>query len=611
MNSQITTKLELLAPARDKNVAFAAINAGADAVYMGFEKFGARASAGNSLQDIMQVVSYAHLFGVKVYVTLNTILYDEETSQAKEAVRDLYAAGVDAIIVQDMAYVQMNECNMTLHASTQADNSTKEKVKWFEKLGFQRVVLAREMTIEQIRDIHASCPDVELEFFVHGALCCSFSGRCYLSLYQSGRSANRGECCQSCRSRYDLLNDKGETLIKDSYLLSTKDFNASEKIEELIEAGVVSFKIEGRLKDAGYVSNVTAYYSSLLNSFCSKNKQYSRSSYGKSVLNFVPDVSRSFNRGFTIFNLEGKSEKTGNTTFTKSIGKAIGRVVECKNGTIRINSKDTLHPSDGILFFDQKGNPEGFLVNEMSGSYIRPNRKVNPPAGTMLYRNKDPEFEKLTCSNANKRKIGITARIGKGTLCFEAENGAKASVKTDFSPEICSKQDGYIDNLKRQIGKLGSTVFVLTDLVCDCKEKYFYPNSVLAEMRRKCCEKLEEELLSKNSAVHSQKLSKPSEYIIDKADYRENISNSLSEEFYRSMGVSVRQKALETSPIRGETELMRSKNCIRYNLGQCLQRDKLSKGFEGRLFLKDNRHTYRLEFDCSSCTMSLWSIDDK
>lgn len=611
MNSQSTTKLELLAPARDKSVAFAAINAGADAVYMGFEKFGARASAGNSLQDIMQVVSYAHLFGVKVYVTLNTILYDEEISQAKEAVRDLYVAGVDAIIVQDMAYVQMNECNITLHASTQADNSTKEKVKWFEKLGFQRVVLAREMTIEQIRDIHASCPDVELEFFVHGALCCSFSGRCYLSLYQSGRSANRGECCQSCRSRYDLLNDKGETLIKDSYLLSTKDFNASEKIEELIEAGVVSFKIEGRLKDAGYVSNVTAYYSSLLNSFCSKNKQYSRSSYGKSVLNFVPDVSMSFNRGFTIFNLEGKSEKTGNTTFTKSIGKAIGRVVECKNGTIRINSKDTLHPSDGILFFDQKGNPEGFLVNEVSGSYIRPNRKVNPPAGTMLYRNKDPEFEKLTCSNANKRKIGITARIGKGTLCFEAENGAKASVKTDFSPEICSKQEGYIDNLKRQIGKLGSTVFVLTDLVCDCKEKYFYPNSVLAEMRRKCCEKLEEELLSKNSAVHSQKLSKPSEYVINKADYRENISNSLSEEFYRSMGVSVEQKALETSPIRGETELMRSKNCIRYNLGQCLQRDKLSKGFEGRLFLKDNRHTYRLEFDCSSCTMSLWSIDDK
>lgn len=611
MNAQSTTKLELLAPARDKSVAFAAINAGADAVYMGFEKFGARASAGNSLQDIMQVVSYAHLFGVKVYVTLNTILYDEEISQAKEAVRDLYAAGVDAIIVQDMAYVQMNECNMTLHASTQADNSTKEKVKWFEKLGFQRVVLAREMTIEQIRDIHASCPDVELEFFVHGALCCSFSGRCYLSLYQSGRSANRGECCQSCRSRYDLLNDKGETLIKDSYLLSTKDFNASEKIEELIEAGVVSFKIEGRLKDAGYVSNVTAYYSSLLNSFCSKNKQYSRSSYGKSVLNFVPDVSRSFNRGFTIFNLEGKSEKTGNTTFTKSIGKATGRVVECKNGTIRINSKDTLHPSDGILFFDQKGNPEGFLVNEVSGSYIRPNRKVNPPAGTMLYRNKDPEFEKLTCSNANKRKIGITARIGKGTLCFEAENGAKAIVKTDFSPEICSKQEGYIDNLKRQIGKLGSTVFVLTDLVCDCKEKYFYPNSVLAEMRRQCCEKLEEELLSKNSAVHSQKLSKPSEYIIDKADYRENISNSLSEEFYRSIGVSVRQKALETSPIRGETELMRSKNCIRYNLGQCLQRDKLSKGFEGRLFLKDNQHTYRLAFDCSSCTMSLWSIDDK
>lgn len=611
MNSPNTRKLELLAPARDKDVAFAAINAGADAVYMGFEKFGARASAGNSLQDIGQVVSYAHLFGVKVYVTLNTILYDEETEQAREAVRNLYAAGVDAIIVQDMAYVQMNECNMTLHASTQADNSTKEKVKWFEQLGFQRVVLAREMTIGQIRDIHKACPDMELEFFVHGALCCSFSGRCYLSLYQSGRSANRGECCQSCRSRYDLLDDKGETLIKDSCLLSTKDFNASAKIEELIEAGIVSFKIEGRLKDAGYVSNVTAYYSSLIDKFCTKNKQYSRPSYGKSILNFVPDVSRSFNRGFTIFNLEGKGEKTGNPAFTKSIGKAIGRVVECKNGTITINTKEKLHPSDGILFFDQNGNPEGFLVNEVSGSCIRPSRKVNPPAGTLLYRNKDTEFEKLICSKENKRKIGIIAHLGKGTLSFEAENGTKASVKTDFNLEICSKQEGYIDNLQRQIGKLGSTVFELTDLVCDCQEKYFYPNSVLAEMRRRCCEKLERELLSKNSAVHSQKLNKPSEYITDKVDYRENISNSLSEEFYRTMGVSVEQKALETAPAREETELMRSKNCIRYNLGQCLKRDKLSKGFEGRLFLRDNKHTYRLEFDCSSCTMSLWSIKDR
>lgn len=599
--------IELLSPARNKETAFAAIDCGADAVYMGFERFGARVSAGNSLEDIREVVNYAHLFGVKVYVTLNTILYNEELESARQTVRDLYQAGVDAIIVQDMAYLQMNECNMTIHASTQANNFTKEKVKWFENAGIERVVLARELSIEDIREIHSYCPDVELEFFIHGALCCSVSGRCYLSHYQTKRSANRGECCQSCRSSYDLLNANGEVLIKDAYLLSTKDFNAASKLEDLIKAGVVSFKIEGRLKDINYVRNVTAYYSELMNDFCKRNPQYKRSSYGKVDLNFSPDVEKSFNRGFTIFNLEGKSEKTGNMKSTKSLGKVFGRVVSEKDGFIKTDSKEALHSGDGIVFFDQKGDLNGLLVNAVTANGFRANKKISIPKGTVLYRNKDVAFDKQLSGNSASRNIWIDAYLSDNELRFQTENNVIASISFEHVKEAVKNTNAYEENLRKQIGKLGDTVFALRNFSYNCSERYFFPNSLLADLRRRCCDLLTEKLKEKNRALHSQILNKNTNYISQEVDYQENVSNDLSKEFYEQMGVKVCESAVEINPIKRNHELMRSKNCLRFNLGQCLRRDKLSKGFEGELFLRDNQHTYRLSFDCSNCMMSVWA----
>lgn len=601
------TALELLSPARNKETAFAAIDCGADAVYMGFEKFGARVSAGNSLEDIREVVDYAHLFGVKVYVTLNTIIYNNEIDAARQTVRDLYHAGVDAIIVQDMAYLQMNECNMTIHASTQANNFTKEKVKWFENAGIERVVLARELSIEDIKEIHSYCPNVELEFFIHGALCCSVSGRCYLSHYQTGRSANRGECCQSCRSSYDLLNENGEVLMKDAYLLSTKDFNASSKLEDLILSGVVSFKIEGRLKDINYVRNVTAYYSELMNDFCKKNPQYKRSSYGKVDLNFSPDVEKSFNRGFTIFNLEGKSEKTGNLKSTKSLGKVFGRVIECKNGFIKTDSKEQAHNGDGIVFFDQKGDLNGLLVNAVTANGFSANKKISIPKGTVLYRNKDVAFEKLLSGNSASRSIWIDACLSDNELRFQTGNNVIASISFEHVKEAVKNTNAYEENLRKQIGKLGDTVFVLSNFSYDCSERFFFPNSLLADLRRRCCDLMTEKLKETNRALHSQVLKKSTNYISQEVDYQENVSNDLSKEFYEQMGVKVCEGAIEINPNKKNHELMRSKNCLRFNLGQCLRRDKLSKGFEGDLFLRDNQHTYRLSFDCSKCMMSVWA----
>lgn len=600
--------LELLAPARNRHTAFAAIDSGADAVYMGFEGLGARAAASNSAEDVRAVADYAHLFGTKLYITLNTIVYEEELERARGYVRDVFLAGADAIIVQDMAYLQMNECNMTIHLSTQADLSDVGKIRFFESLGVQRAVLARELSVEQIAEIHSECPTIELESFVHGALCCSFSGQCYLSEYQVGRSANRGECCQSCRSRYDLVDESGNVLIRDRYLLSTKDLNASSELEKLIRAGVVSFKIEGRLKDEGYVRNVCAYYSDLLDAFCSRNPAYARASYGKSRRAFTPDVSRSFNRGFTIFNLQGKSEKTGNIHFAKSIGEPIGRVQRVQGAKLTIDTAKPLHSGDGLVYLNGENNLEGLLVNSAFGKEVTANRRADIALGTMLYRNRDVEFDKRLSAKENCRKIGVRATLTDAALVFETENGCTVGLELPSGLTEARNRDNYAENLRRQIGKFGGEVFALTDFSIETERRPFFPIALLNDLRRRAVGLLKAELQRRNAPRHTQKLNADVPYYKPKADYRENISNSQSEQFYRSRGVRVEEKAFELQPKRAGVELMRSKNCLLYNLGQCKRRDKLRQGYKGELFLRDNRHTYRLSFDCSKCEMSVWSM---
>lgn len=630
-------KLELLSPARNLETAIAAIDAGADAVYMGFERFGARVSAGNTAEDIRQAVEYAHLFGVKVYVTMNTILYDEELEDARRALHTLAEVGVDALIVQDAAMLELNDIKLPLHASTQADCSSKEKIRILREIGFRRAVLARELSIKEIADIHRTFPDMELEVFVHGALCCSFSGQCYMSEYLTGRSANRGNCCQACRSDYSLFQSDGKCLVRNAPLLNMKDLNASSLLEELVlKGGAVSFKIEGRLKDIVYVKNITAYYSLLLDEFCRKHPQYCRSSYGKARIDFTPSPSRSFNRGFTIFNLKGKSEPTCDLNNTKSLGTYLGKVLSVeKNHTLCIESSESLHPGDGIVY-RIADKSDGFLVNRVEYGIsqavnkqnkqsnrliIYPNRPLTDiKAGVKLYRNRDKAFEQSVLNSRKARQIAVNARIhvvkeGErelNCLSMEAENGISATVCMDFPLETARNTDNYLDKLKAMLSKTGGTNFRLNDFSYELPEACFFSAAQINALRRNCIEQLSANIRLHNRRKEEMTIKKEGieSMTCHRADYKSNISNRLAEAFFRRNGVEEIEPAYELTHRKGEVELMRSRNCIRYNLNLCLRRNSLSEEEKQDLYLTDRNHKYRLSFDCRNCIMHLYGMEN-
>lgn len=598
-------QLELLSPARNYEIAKAAIDCGADAVYIGYEKFGARSVATNSLEDIKRVVDYAHLFGARVYVTMNTLLLDEELSAAKKAVKELCEIKVDAIIVQDMAYLQSLSVPIQLHASTQMNVFTKEKLKFLYETGIDRVVLPREFSVEQIQEMHNYCPQVELEAFVHGALCCSISGQCYLSLYQTQRSGNRGVCSQSCRSRYDLINAEGKILQKDKYLLSTKDFNASSHLAEMIEAGVCSFKIEGRLKDITYVKNVTSHYNKLLNEFIENNPQYCRSSFGEVKQEFQTDIDKSFNRGYTTFFLKGRKEITGNIDTTKSIGKYVGQVVQSKGNILILNSDEVFAASDGLIAVDEKGISEGFLVNGFSNNQIKINKSLNLKKGTKIFRNKDIAFEKQL-SGKSERKLRVDITLSNNYIEASDKRGNKTKKYFFNSKEYSNNSKDYFSKTKNQFSKMGNTIFELDNFTYACQEEYFFPASFLNSLRRDILESLQEEILSSYSTPKQRTLDYSIPYYKNEIDYTENVSNEESKAFYENKGVKVKEYALEKQMQKEEICLMRSRNCIRYNLGQCLKRHKQQKDYQSELFLKDNNLKYRLSFDCENCIMEVY-----
>ena len=598
-------QLELLSPARNYEIAKAAIDCGADAVYIGYEKFGARSVATNSLEDIKRVVDYAHLFGARVYVTMNTLLLDEELSAAKKAVKELSEIKVDAIIVQDMAYLQSLSVPIQLHASTQMNVFTKEKLKFLYETGIQRVVLPREFSVEQIQEMHNYCPQVELEAFVHGALCCSISGQCYLSLYQTQRSGNRGVCSQSCRSRYDLINEEGKILQKDKYLLSTKDFNASSHLAEMIEAGVCSFKIEGRLKDITYVKNVTSHYNKLLNEFIENNPQYCRSSFGEVKQEFQTDIDKSFNRGYTTFFLKGRKETTGNIDTTKSIGKYVGEVVQSKGNILILNTDEVFSASDGLIAIDEKGISEGFLVNGFFNNQIKINKSLNLKKGTKIFRNKDVAFEKQLCGKS-ERKLRVDITLSDNYIEVSDKRGNKSMKYFFNSKEKLNNSKDFFSKTKNQFSKMGNTIFELDNFTYACQEEYFFPASFLNSLRRDILESLQEEILSSYSTPKQPQLDFSIPYIKDDVDYTENISNEEAKAFYENKGVKIKEYALEKQMKKEEICLMRSRNCVRYNLGQCLKRHKQQKDYQSTLFLKDNNYKYRLSFDCENCIMEVY-----
>ena len=472
----------------------AAIDHGADAVYIGAPHFGARAAAGNSIEDIRRLCDYAHPYGVKVYVTVNTILYDDELEATRQLLLDLEAAGVDAILVQDMAVLQLAaDTSLTLHASTQTDNRTPEKVRWLKSLGFARTVLARELSVEEIAQIHAEVPDMPLEVFVHGALCVSYSGLCYASQHCFSRSANRGECAQFCRMKFSLVDADGKEIEHDRYLLSLKDMNQSDHLLELIEAGATSFKIEGRLKDAAYVKNVTAAYSQRLDAIIRQHPdQYCRASQGHCDYSFTPDLNRTFNRGYTTYFLHGRQPDIASFDTPKAVGEFVGTVKEIRGDSFNVAGVARFANGDGLCFQNEARQLEGFRANRVEGNRIFPYKMpqgLRP--GMRLYRNNDQKFERVLSGQSARRKIPVSLSLQAVEGGFELSADLCSQSQSVFLPMTHQKaQKSPRENLVRQLTKLGDTIYECQEIDIPADFDYFIPNSQLSELRRGLVEKL-------------------------------------------------------------------------------------------------------------------------
>ena len=582
-------RVELLAPAKDKETAIAAINCGADAVYIGASDFGARRAVPNSLDDIKDVVDYAHKFYARVHVTINTILTDDEIEKAVELIKKLYSIGVDAIIVQDTGILEMASEGklppISLHMSTQCDNRTLEKAMFFDKIGVSRIILARELSISEIENIckNVSC---EVETFIHGALCVSYSGQCYLSYSIGGRSANRGECAQPCRKKYSLVDDRGNFIAKDKYLLNLKDFNASKHLEILVNAGVKSFKIEGRLKDINYVKNVVAFYTKEIEKFAAKT------SSGKIFLDFEPDLHRTFNRGFTDYFLDGR-KKCFNFDSPKSTGERLGKVEKTGKDFFVLNANVSLQ--DGLCWIEN-GIQDGCLVNRIEGKKIFPNKKINLKAGTVIYRNQDVEFEKLLKNSKTKRRIGVDFLFENNILHATDEDGNSVGVEIP-NIEPPKNPDKMKEIFLSQLQKTGESDFYVNSI--NVKSNLpFLPVSKINEIRRDIFDKLMKERL-KNYPKELQKPLKYTDFPLHEVDYRANIHNCQAKKFYNRCHSKVCENSLEsTKDFRGKC-LMQTKHCLKYAFDMCKSPKKL--------FLIDEKgKKYPLKFDCKNCMMMIF-----
>ena len=586
-------KVELLAPAKDIDCAMMAINCGADAVYIGAADFGARKKAGNSLSDIKKIVDYAHLFNVKIYVTVNTVLYDNELSAVEKLIKDLYEIGVDALIIQDLGILKLNLPPIELHASTQCHNIDIDKIKFLQSFNISRIVLPRELTIEEISEIKKQT-GAELEFFVHGALCVSYSGQCYLSHSIGGRSANRGECAQPCRNKYSLIDDKENYIIKDKYLLSLKDFCLIDELETLMKAGVYSFKIEGRLKDEDYVKTVVSAYRQRIDKLSCMQK----SSDGVVITDFKPDISKVFNRGFTKYNIG--SDNINSIDTPKNKGEYIGTVKSVfKNGfEILLNKNTSISQNDGICAFIE-GGLKGSTVTKILGNKVFLLSNLNLKKGDKIYKNLDYEYQKYSKNSPVQRKLCINVSVffGKDKITFSANtNKNVAEITIDNSFEHAKNEQN--ENIKKQFSKSGETVFIVENV--DIKGiAPFIPVSKLNELRRELFEKLKENILKDYEFKRRDLEFKPKPFPQNiENDYRLNITNKNAVSIYEESGLSYPQKGFEVSTHIKNAVLMRTKNCMKKLAGIC-KSDK-------KLYLQDSfGNKYPLKFDCNNCVMEI------
>ena len=595
-------KIELLAPAKNKDAGIEAIIHGADAVYIGAPKFSARTAAGNSIEDIAELVIYAHIYHARVYVAINTILNDSELEEAEQLIWNLYNKGVDAIIIQDMGILNLHLPPIALHASTQTDNRSIEKVQFLEKAGFKQVILARELSIDEIKDI-SNNTHVPLEVFVHGALCTSYSGQCYISQALSGRSANRGECAQYCRLPYTLLDGNGKVIEANKHLLSLKDLNHSDNLEELLNAGVSSFKIEGRLKDISYVKNITAYYRNKLDDIFSRRPEFQATSSGRSTFFFLPDPNKSFNRGFTEYFLHGRNKNLASLHSPKSFGEAVGNIKDIKGNYFVISGQKRIHNGDGLCFINDKKELQGFRVNKVDESKIYPADMPRLKIGITLYRNYDQEFDKVLSKKSAERKINIEFILEDNDFGFSLsvmdEDSYHATITAEFEKEV-SKADQK-DNIYKQLSKLGNTPFTLNTLKNKLNQNWFIPSSLLSEMRRRAI-KLLLSVRKIGIAIPINSIPETKHPYPDKSlNYRGNIYNKKAKEFYLQHGVKDIDYAFETSYLPN-VSLMFTKYCIKYQLGYC-SRQKPQSGLKEPLTLITGSHKLLLKFDCVNCEM--------
>ena len=613
-------QLELLAPARDLQIGIAAIDCGADAVYIAGPRFGARQAAGNGIEDIKALCDYAHKFGARIFVTLNTILYDDELEDAWEQMVEVQEAGADALIVQDMAIAVMAHergYKIPLHASTQCAIRTPEQASFLEKVGFTRLVLERELSLEQIRAIRAAV-NCELEFFVHGALCVCYSGQCYLSEHIAGRSANRGACIQACRSKYDLVDGAGKVLVRDKALLSLKDYNLRNRMEELADAGICSFKIEGRLKNASYVRNVVRDYSMALDEIVSR-RPFVRGSFGSVSGGFTPNTDKTFNRGYTELFIDGVKGKWAAMDAAKSMGEEIGTVTGLnrdKSSVILklIDKNMTLNNGDGFSFVASDGSVCGFRGDVCTGNTIRCKSTQSLFIGARIYRNIDTAFEKemdrKPCTREIKVDVSVHFSNGLGWADAVSEDGRTVAVNIEAGDQLAQNEERMQALICSQIGKSASHYKFNVSKISGEDGLPFMSTSALNGVRRALAEELDKHPCIKRDILHrtSGRESYENNIRVKDASYRFNISNKLAEKLYRTAGIESFERAYELEHQKG-AELMRTKYCIRHELGLC---PKIQSGRKtshptastsSPLYLLNNGQRCALIFDCRNCEM--------
>ena len=656
--------IELLAPAKDAETGILAINHGADAVYIGASGYSARAAAGCTVEDISRLILHAHQYDARVYVAMNTLLYDHEFEEVIPMIHALYQAGADALIIQDVGLLECNLPPIPLHASTQMHNHSPQKIAFLASAGISRVVLARELSLRDIETIHSLHPNVELESFVHGSLCVSYSGQCYMSQAVAKRSANRGVCAQPCRSHYDLTDSQGNLLIRNRHLLSIKDLNRTAALSEMIDAGVCSFKIEGRLKDAAYVKNITAWYRRQLDTILDQKAGYAKSSAGSTVFTFMPDPERTFNRGYTDYFLKQR-EKTGTPATQKSMGQPLGKVVRKRGRELMVDTDMLLSNGDGLCYFDVSGRLDGFLVNRVEGFWILPSKPVEIAVDTPLFRNHDHQFNRILSGESSRRTLALDLRLytAEQESLLEAtdETGLTATVGSGLPFSEAKNEAMARRQIEEQLAKLGDTIFRQAHLTIDCPTVPFLPVSVINRMRREVTEKLMQlhreqrplsrptshsghAVLTENSPQSAQTapagaepLATPLPYPEKELRFEGNVLNSRAVQFYQKHGVEAIEPAFEAQEEYLGKRVMTTRHCIKYEFGRCPRHQVATPARSGNsngsnisstdnstdnsnstngsgsgsvwkepLFMKNGSATYRLHFDCKRCVMEIY-----